>query len=80
MNNPPEFLTEKESHPSVRKLLESTGRVSIVQKGLGVRRIEVPTDFFREPEDCDHGELWYITPEKNLCWACGTEIPKPAHL
>ena len=69
-------VTGGEVHPAVRKVFESTGRVSIVQKGLGVRRIEAPADFFREPEDCDHGELWYITSERTTCGACGTDMSK----
>ncbi len=42
-----------------------------------LRRLRVPTIFPLEPEDCDHKLHWYVTPEKNICGTCGTNLPKP---
>jgi len=43
------------------------------------RRMQVPTIFPIEPKDCDHSQHWYVTPGKNICGTCGTELPKPSN-
>lgn len=65
----PGFCVEKQ-----RNFLGSHAWVSAVQ--MGRRRLTMPTEFFLDPGDCDHGELWYVFPEKTVCGECGTEIPK----
>ena len=41
------------------------------------QRIQVPTEFALEPDDCDHRLHWYVTPNGTLCGTCGADLPKP---